>query len=119
MTKIYDKAATAAFELKADLRKEFLRDGVLTNSEQYLLGLAEGVYAHTESAATSIRVGLRFIGGGALDERMLGAVKEAAQLIASAPTVPAQRARVTFRLHKKVASGVRGQKRQQNLDSKP
>lgn len=74
-TKCYRMAAVLADDLRAGLKKEFKRDGIVTTQEAHLLLLVDDVCATTELVEQRVLVVQRVLGGGYVDRGIIAGVR--------------------------------------------
>jgi hypothetical protein len=76
MAKPIDEAPQQAIELREALTQHFMRDGVLDTCEIKILEEAQSLYLLTELAHARYRVGIRVLGGGAVDNTIMCQVRD-------------------------------------------
>lgn len=78
--KAIDQTPEAAIEHREALQAHFALDGHISTCEATLLHGAQGVYLWAETAQTAYRVGMRVLGGGAVDNQLMASVNDLVRL---------------------------------------
>lgn len=74
-TKVYAMAPLLADELRAGMKKEFMRDQVVTAEEAHLLVLVDGVCTCAELSEQRVKVAMRVLGGGYVDRGIIASIR--------------------------------------------